>query len=217
VIRLSAGGALIGDVPPAPLKVVYDALRLQDLRTTTGSSTYPQGTPVGVEVDLVNRSSGPVTLPYAAYGDESSYAAGILQMWIERLGPDPDMDCLPDAGRKGGWYADGGSIITAGMPVTIPPGGMMPMLAVGGPSADLTGCLPPGAYRYHVEYLPFNGGEDDVIDDASIDFMITPGQGSTPALTPSPSPRPVPSPGPSPTPWVNHSPLPSPSLDSPAP
>jgi hypothetical protein len=195
-IELTAAGSLVGDPPATPLSRVYEALRLEKLRTGTGATTFPQGSRIDLEFDLVNQSSSTVILPRIDDDGDRYYAAGTLQTWIERLGPEPDMGCLPTAGRKGTWYATGGWINVSEMPVAIPPGGSMPPLFAASLSPDLTSCLPPGAYRYHVEYKPLEGGEDDVVDHRAIAVTITAGPGNppptpraTPTMTPPPTPR----------------------------
>jgi hypothetical protein len=60
----------------------------------------------------------------------------------------------------------------------------------------LTGCLPPGDYRYHVEYGRLGGDDEDVIDGKAIDFVITPFSAPTPMPTNRPAP---PSPAAAPT------------------
>jgi hypothetical protein len=193
-IRLSAGGKLVGDAPPTPLSMVYKALRLDPLRTTTGSTAYAQGAGIELDSALVNTSSATVTLPRVDYNGDLFYAAGTIQTWIERVGPDPEVDCLPSAGRKGTWYATGGWINVSGVPVTIPPGGRMAQLLQASLSPDLTRCLPPGAYRYHLEYKPLGDDEDVVIDEETIVLRITAGTPSTPPSTPQVTPRPTPMP-----------------------
>lgn len=196
-IRLSAEGRLVGDAPPTPLSMVYKALRLDPLRTTTGSTSYPQGAGIEIESSLVNTSRATVTLPYVDYYGDLLYAAGTIQTWIERLGPDQEMDCLPSAGRNGTWYATGGWINVSSKPVTIPPDGRMAPPLRAGLSPDLTRCLPPGAYRYHLEYKPLGDDEGDVIDEETIVLTITtgaPGTPSTPPSTPKVTPRPSPPP-----------------------
>ena len=151
----------------------------------------------------MNGSTSSVILPYVPYGDEWWYAAGTIQTWLERLGPDPSTDCLPSAARKGAWYATGGWINVAGVPVTIPPGGSMPTTLQGQLWPELTACLPPGAYRYHVEYKPLESEDlDDVLDQETIDLTIVAGppDALSPAPTPSPTPRITPKPTPTPTP-----------------
>ena len=208
-IRLTPAGELVGDPPPTPLNMVYKALRIEPLSTTTGSTTFAPGAAIGFESSLVNRSSASVTLPLVAFGDESLYAAGTWQTWIERLGQDKDTDCLPRAGRKGTWYATGGWVNATTLPTTIPPGGSMELLFESSLWPDLTRCLPPGDYRYHVEYKPIGGGKRDVIDKASIDLTIT----GSPTSTPSPAPVPTPPP----TPRVTPQPTPTPTLPPPSP
>ena len=201
-IHLDARGALIGDAlpdPPTPLWMVYEALRLDPLRTSTGSTTYQQGDPIDLETALVNRTSTPMILPYVDTDDDAYYAAGTMQTWIERLGSESEMECLPNAGRKGAWYAAGGWIEVSTVPVTIQPDASLDPLFQSSLSPDLTRCLPPGDYRYHVEYKPLEGELDDVNDAVSIDITITAGEGTPSTPTPRPSPSPSPTPRPIPT------------------
>ncbi len=210
-IRLTAAGELVGDPPPTPLSLVYEALRVEGLRTSSGATAFPQGARIDLEFDLVNRSSSPVSLPLVDDGDRY-YAAGTMQTWIERLGPGPEIYCLPTADRKDDWYATGGWIEKSDVPVTIPPGGDMGTTHQESLSPDLTGCLPPGAYRYHVEYKPLYGVEDEVNSQQTIDFRITGTAPSLPATTPSPTPAMTPRPTPMPTPIPRPTVAPAPTI-----
>jgi len=224
-IRLSAAGDLVGDPPGTPLAVVYEALRLRGLKTASGETTFAQGAPIDFEFGLVNRSSSPVVLPRVSFVENTDstdtyYASGTLQTWLERLGPDTDMDCLPRADRKGTWYAAGGWVNSSTVPVTVPPGGDVGTTLQRSLSPELTACLPPGAYRYHVEYKPIDGDEDEVFDHRTIDVTITGTEPSAPAPTPTVTPRPSPTlrPTAAPTPLATAGPdvSPTPSLPSPA-
>ena len=199
-IRLTRAGALIGDAPGTPLIVVYDALRPERLRTTDGLASYPQNGEIAFRFELVNRSATPVTLPLVDYYGDAYYAAGTIQTWLERLGPDAEVDCFPGAGRKEHWYATGGWIAVSGIPVTIQPGDSLPSLFDTSLTSDQTSCLPPGDYRFHVEYKPLAGELEDVIAVRSLIFTIGGADASlSPASSAPPPPSPVP-PTPPPSP-----------------
>jgi hypothetical protein len=199
-IRLTIRGSLIGDAPGTPLTVVYDALRPERLQTTDGLASYPQSREIAFRFELVNRSARPVTLPLVDYYGDTYYVAGTIQTWLERLGPDAEVDCFPRAGRKEHWYATGGWIAVSAIPVTIEPGSSLPPLFDTSLSSSQTSCLPAGDYRFHVEYKPLDGELEDVIAVRSLTFTITGGEASgspAPTASPSPSPaRPTPSPSP---------------------
>ena len=200
---------------------MYEALRLRGLRTASGETTFPQGAPIDFEFRLVNRSSSPVTLPLVNDGEGTRYyASGTLQTWIERLGPDPDTDCLPGASRKDTWYATGGWVNMSSSPVTIPPGGdtgtaLQASLSAGTDQLPAAGQLP----------VPRGDGRADgydeagVIDHRTIDVTITGTEVSTPAPTPTWTPWPSPTPWPTatPAPTMGPRPDPSPAPSSPAP
>jgi hypothetical protein len=200
-IRLTREGALIGDAPGTPLIVVYDALRPERLQTIDGLVSYQQNGEIAFRFELVNRSATPIFLPLVDYYGDSYYAAGTIQTWLERLGPDAELDCFLGAGRKEHWYATGGWIVVSGIPVTIQPGGSFPSLFDRSLTSDQTSCLPLGDYRYHVEYKPLEGELEDVIAVRSVPFTIA---GAGAAGSPSPTPTTPTSPSPTP-------PAPSPS------
>lgn len=171
-VRLSASAAVLGDPPETPLSRVYEALRIQGLRLEDGASLAGSAGSVHVRFTLVNASSAAVRLPLVALDGAVSYAAGTVQTWLERLGPDPAISCLSGAARKGAWYATSGWRQTSTEPVSLDPGEAMPprFETILGPS--VTDCLPPGDYRFHVEYKRLDGGLDDVVDEAAADFAV---------------------------------------------
>jgi hypothetical protein len=197
-VRLDSRGSLIGDAPGTPLAVVYDAMRPERLSTATGMTSYPQGAEVAFTFDLVNRASASVTLPLVDYFGSAYYAAGTIQTWLERLGPDTDLDCFPNAGRKDGWYATGGWIAVSAVPVTIKPGGSLPSLFDVNLSSEKTACLPPGDYRFHVEYKPLAGELEDVLAQTSMTFTIGDQSALPPPAPVAPTQSPVPTPSPRP-------------------
>ena len=164
---------------PSPgLDEVYEAMRPQNLRTSTGSAVITRGASGILFVyELVNTSAGTVAVPLTAWNSLSGYLIGAEQTWLEALEPGADLSaCLPGAGRKETWYATGGRIAgVLGPPgnVVSPGRGSSRWLSIG---PELSSCLPVGAYRYHVEYKPLDAtGLDDVIAEAAIDLEIRDG------------------------------------------
>jgi hypothetical protein len=166
------------------LEDLYEALRPESLRTESGDTTFEHGgSAIGFEYDLVNRSDGSVVFPYLEYGDSWFYLAGTEQTWIERLGRDPSISCVPEAGRKGTWYAAGGQLLVAGEPVTLGPGESLARHTR--LPASTTACFEAGKYRYHIEYKPLDGGLDDVIAEVTVDLTFE--EAGPAAPTPRPS------------------------------
>jgi len=201
--RLTPQGVLIGDALPTPLTLVYEAMGLEALRTTSGKDTFDPGAQIDFEVALANRSSGAVTLPHVDYGDTAGYAAGSIQTWIEPIVPvisysGPPYPCLPPFPRPDSdWYATGGSLLIESDPVTIQPGGSIAKIATS-LAPETTGCLPSGEYRYRVEYKRLVASEDEeAIDEATFLLTIV---APAPVVTPTPSPAPRPTAAPSPFP-----------------
>lgn len=164
------------------LEPLYPALRPENGRTSNDRPTFTAGETVELTYDLVDHSAEPVVTPYLDFYGSSFYLTGTEQTWIERLGPDPTIGCMTSAGRKGTWYASGGSIIASLEPVTVAPGKSYSRVT------DLysidTGCFESGRYRYHIEYKPLEGDESDVIAETVIELTF---------VTPDPSPTPSPS------------------------
>ena len=173
-------------------------MRIERLRTADGLASYPRGADVTFKSELVNRSARSVTLPLVDYFGDAYHAAGTMQTWLERLGPETETDCFPNAGRKDDWYATGGWIAVSAVPVTIEPRGSLPSLFDVTLSSDQTACLPAGDYRFHIEYKPLGGELEDVIAHSSMDFTIADPTVSPPrSIAPTPSPPPM-TPSPSP-------------------
>ncbi|MFL5673404.1 MAG: hypothetical protein ACJ779_00205 [Chloroflexota bacterium] len=200
-ITLTTDGRLIGDALPSTLSEVYDSLRLEDLRTVSGKDTFEQGEQIDFNVRLVNRSSRPITLPRVDYDDKSWYAAGAVQTWIEPLVPPisysgPPIPCLvnPDD-QHDNWYATGGAITVSRDPVVIQPGASMPSLTGEVLYPEMTACLPPGRYHYHVVYMPLGSDlSDEAILEETIDFTIAGAPAASFAPTTPPRPTPIPHP-----------------------
>ena len=208
-VALTTSGKIVGDPPRTSLAVVYDSLRVEGLRLTTGSTVLQQGEGLGFDFGLVNRSKAPLELPLVTTGERTWFAAGTIQTWIERLEPDPDLDCnnfLDPDGKT--LYATGGWIVVSDAAITIAPGGSMP-----GTEATLypsfTECLSPGVYRFHVGYESVWNDDGAVISEQSIELTILPKAEPVPTANPSPTfvpaptsvpkpPKPSPSPSPSP-------------------
>jgi len=203
-IRLAPTGQLIGDLPGTPLPMIYSYLRLDGPRSRGGETTYTQGAQIDFEFGLVNGSSDAVMLPRVDYHDDTFYAAGVYQTWLERLGPTADIACLPRAGRLNIWYPTGGWLAMSAEPVTLPPRGEMP--SSGSLASDLTACLPPGDYRYHVQWKRLDDDDVESLWETGFDFRIvssstqSPDADSSPGITPPPTPIPRPLPTPLPTP-----------------
>jgi hypothetical protein len=84
------------------------------------------------------------------------------------------------------------------MPVTIKPGGSLPSLFDVNLSSDQTACLPPGDYRFHVEYKPLAGELEDVLAQTSMTFTIGDQSALPPPAPVAPTQSPVPTPSPRP-------------------
>jgi hypothetical protein len=188
-IRLTLQGTFVGEALPTPLSGVYDAMRLEGLRTSVGQDAFAQGARIEFDIDLVNRSADAVTLPHVVSDTGSWYAAGSLQTWIEPLGVGPPPPCLSPSGDEDGRYGAGGWIIVSADPVTIARGGAMPSLTQPVLEPEVTACLASGDYRYRVEYRRYD--DEESIDVATLDFTIT---------AVDPSQRPIPTPRRTPTP-----------------
>ena len=154
------------------LEEIYGALRPQNLRTTTGGTTFAQGDSPVFLLDLVNTSDQPLVIPLTNFFGSTFHLVGVKQAWLERLGADPTIPSIPSIiSRKGTWYASGGEILALeGLPGnTIPPGGRVTRQA--GLFYSTAG-FPSGRYRFHVEYKPLSGGLFDVIAAVSLDLTI---------------------------------------------
>jgi hypothetical protein len=211
-IQLSGTGEAISDLPGTPLTAVYDAMRLERLQTSDGATSYRPGSPITFRFELINRSDKSLELPLVDYNGRQWYAAGSIQTWIERLGPDADQTCLPAASRKEDWYALSGWVVASTDPVAIEPGARMPEALEAGLTSEQTDCLPPGDYRLHVEYKPLDGELEDVLAERSLRFTITAPAVPTPTVGPTPSPSPRP-----PTPVPTAAPTPAGTTPPPAP
>jgi len=170
-ITIRADGRVISGGPPSSLESVYAALKPEGLRTSDASIVYRRGQQIDMHYELVNRSGSQISLPHVNHFGDWYWAAGTLQNWIERLGSDPTIDCLPRAGRKGTWYAAGGWIKVYGYPVVLEPGDSLDSGASVYPS--LTACLPPGTYRYHVEYKALAEDDRPPLAEQVLEFTLT--------------------------------------------
>ena len=206
-IALTTAGTIVGDPPRTSLAVVYDSLRVEGLRVTTGSTVLQEGEGLGYDFDLVNRSRSPLALPIMSSGERPWYGAGTIQTWVERLEPGPPLDCLdlldPDDETS---YATGGWTVVSESAITIPPGGSFP-----GTETTLypeySACLQPGRYRLHVGYESLDGWGSGIKSEQSMDITILPKAEPVPTAIPSPIATPPPTsvpnppkPSPSPTP-----------------
>lgn len=154
------------------LGAVYAALRPQNLRSASGPRTFTRGSPVVLAYELTNTSSGAVTIPMTSAFERAGHWYGAFQTWIERLGTNTSLDaCLPEAARKGTWYAVGGQPAAFYGPTSIGPGeGQTAQLAL---PAAWTACFPAGRYRLHLEYQKVvPGGAEDVLGAASVEVEI---------------------------------------------
>jgi hypothetical protein len=168
VIGATPLSAAAGGPPPAPMDDIYAALHIENLRTESGATSFPVGTNIRFAFDLVSDSRRPLVVPFdTQFG---FYLLGTQQTWILRLGADPSLP-MPFSGRKGDWYAAGGSIIVAtdlDKHQRVVFDATFPLLS------DLpTPGFPPGTYRYFVEYKPVGGGLNDVIQTVQIDITLT--------------------------------------------
>lgn len=227
-LRLSGDGQEVSGQLPTPLEVVYEALRLTTIETEAGRTSYQAAEGIVFRLGLVNESRDPVILMPSVDDDgggagDGPYAAGSIVAWIERLGPDPSLAmCMPDAEHLGTWYRVAGWDMRSQEPVRLDPGeSMWTPLRASLPSSS-TWCLPPGAYRFHAQYLRLDSFVDEesgqvegVIDHRALDLTITPTRPTPlPTMPPGPSMTP-PAPSAPPTPGtMPPSLLPSPSPSS---
>jgi hypothetical protein len=150
--------------------------------------------------------------------DPSWRVAGSVQTWLEPVVAGPPLwTCLPNPSQGNERYATGGEVIISTGALTIQPGQGMPSLLQGTLSPETTACLPPGQYRYRVDYERYGVAVDDIMNDqepidvATFQFTIT---GSVPSVVPTPIPSPwptAPRPVGTPTPIASDGPAPSPS------
>ncbi len=100
-----------GGPPAAAMDQIYAALRFENLRTTTGSTTFTAGSQISFDADLVSHSHKPLVVPF-----QTAYNWNLLgreQTWVLRLGSDPTLPFPPIIARQGYAYATGGEIIAA--------------------------------------------------------------------------------------------------------
>ncbi|MEI7744352.1 MAG: discoidin domain-containing protein, partial [Chloroflexota bacterium] len=175
-------------VPPAgdeTLAAVYTAPRPQNLRSADGPRVFARGDDLSVLFEIINASAVPVAVPRTLASDRPASWYGVIQAWIEPLGARVNLDtCLPDAARKGGWYATGGTPMALGGSATPLDPGVGPTQRFG-MSAFQTACLPAGPYRFHLEYKRFDAGPDDVIAHLALNVELRDATGWTVGL-PSP-------------------------------
>ncbi|HEX6724406.1 MAG TPA: HYR domain-containing protein [Gaiella sp.] len=157
-----------------PIEEIYASLRPQDLRSPTGSTAFAPGTEFVFAYDLVNISGNALVIPLNTAFGAPFHLVGTEQKWIERLGPNATIPGIPPIiGRKGTWYAAGGSITALeNLPGnTIQPGQRLEMNGTLFPNYGTS--FPAGRYRYHIEYKPLFGGLFDVIAEVSIELTVT--------------------------------------------
>jgi hypothetical protein len=148
---------------------IYGALTLGNLRTESGSASFPAGSPVRFVFDFVSHSWKPLVVPFnPGFG---FYVLGVEQTWVVRLGSDHSLPLPPIISRKGDWYAAGGQIIVA---TDLARHHRLVYGATFARGSELaTAGFPAGVYRYFVEYKPVYGGLDDVLQTVQIDFTLT--------------------------------------------
>ena len=173
-VVLGVAAAAASPVPAAAgatstLDEIYASLRVTDLRTASGATTFDPGDEVRFQVELENTSATALVIPVDTSFGSPFHLVGGQQAWIERLGPNPTIPGIPPiTGRKGTWYAMGGEIIALEnlLENTIQPGQRITRDAV--LYSVYTTSFPPGAYRYHIEYKPLFGDLFDVISTRSL-------------------------------------------------
>jgi hypothetical protein len=164
---------------PHPLEELYMALRPEDLAALDARGTFIAGEEIWFRYKLVNRGATELVVPLIDFYGDLFYLAGSEQAWVQRLGEDPSIPCLPaPASDAQGRYAAGGQILAF-------PGPPGPHIAPGdGLVRDSvlydTSCLTAGQYRYFVEYrtLAEDGAIEpgvfggSVLRSVSVDFAI---------------------------------------------
>jgi WD40 repeat protein/serine/threonine protein kinase len=147
-----------GPKPPLPLakadamEAVYKAIKLTAPKI--GAGPFKVGDTIRIDYALKNTLDGDLQLPQAVLGGR--------QHWIERLGDDAT---IPDRQfRQGNRYPSGGNLVKASAVVSA------------GQSFAFTWTigtkrLPPGRYRYYVEYTSVN---HKPLQSASVEFELAP-------------------------------------------
>ena len=140
----SPGGTDALPKPVDRLASVYSGMKLRNLRLR--KQDYRCGDMVEVEYELVNESGKALDIPITKIYSRPMYLVGSRQHWVERLGPDPQIDSMPTRiARRGRKYAAGGTIIHS--PATIRESQHLKFVK----HLDTQG-YPPGKYCFYVEY-----------------------------------------------------------------
>ncbi len=153
---------------PATLNQIYEAITLENLQAQ-GGTTFASGAFINFTFDLRSHSLAPLLVPFiASYGFP---LIGTEQTWVLRLGDADHSLPLPNAGRKGAWYATGGQIL---VPTNLDQFGRLTYGSIQPELGQLsTTGFPPGRYVYFVEYKPLNGGLYDVLQTQRVSFTLT--------------------------------------------
>jgi hypothetical protein len=170
---------LVGVLPTKPIiaqssmEDIYASVKIENMRLD--KSVYYSGELVQFDYDFVNRSSNILVIPVNYDYSQPHCLIGIDQKWIERLGDDKTIPPLEGMGRKGSWYAAGGSIINVGSCEMLPDGSVASWIGRHVNTTD----FPLGDYRLYAEYKKLFGDviqtATDVIQTATIDFTVVQG------------------------------------------
>jgi HYR domain len=190
IFRFLAAATLVPVVALAPAEAaradmassmgdIYAALRMENLAPSSGSTMFTSGDYVYFAFDVRNTSSTPLVVPENYDYGRLFYLVGVLQTWVERLGPDPTIPSMWWAGRDGNRYAAGGEIFAVSSN-TIPAGGVIQRS-----EALNTAGFPAGHYRYYVQYKRLWPDGGSVIQTLTVDIANTtePLDSTPPTLT----------------------------------
>jgi WD40 repeat protein/tRNA A-37 threonylcarbamoyl transferase component Bud32 len=135
---------------PDDIREIYRSLAILELKLQ-GKEPFRPGVLVRLYFNLFNAGPRALRPPLHKASPVPSLDIGNRRFWIERLGDDPAIPPLEEAGasRTGRRYAQGQAVVTA--TPTIGPGSA---LAGNWGNAEVrTAGFPAGRYRYTVEYL----------------------------------------------------------------
>jgi hypothetical protein len=160
------------------MEEIYAALKLEDLRA---APSYTAGEIVEPTFSLVNRSTETLVVPLNTDFSQPFHLVGVLQAWIERLGPVKTIPSIPPQTYfDGSRYAAGGTVV----PVEDLPGFAWPAgLARSYVWGLNTAGYPDGTYRFFMVYQRL---DNSVVESASVDFTVgatAPEDTTAPTLT----------------------------------
>ena len=145
---------------------IYAALRLEDL--VPDKKIYTSGEEVTFSYKLTNFSGERLVVPENNNYSPALYLVGIVQTWVERLGSDNNIPNFSYGDlRDGSRYGSGGEVIDIVRSLDkreIESGESIPLRR-----QLVTKGLPPGRYRYSIDYETFDG---QIIQTLTVDIEI---------------------------------------------